>query len=399
MALPKPDLPRIEGLHVKGFRALNDLQLTELGPLTVLVGPNGSGKSTVFDVFAFLAECFLEGLRPAWEKRRRFRELRTRGRDGPVVIELKYRERKRAPLITYHLEIDETPRGPIVAAEWLHWKRGSYGAPFRFLDFKGGKGKVVTGEMPDKDDVRDEESLQSPDLLAVNTLGQLEKHPRVAALRDFITSWHLSYFSADNARSLTDAGAQERLSKTGDNLANVVQYLQEQHPEHLQEILQAMKRRIPKLERVDAETMTDGRLLLQIKDAPFERPVLARFASDGTLKMLAYLVLLFDPEPPQLVGIEEPENFLHPRLLPRLAEECRLATARTQVMVTTHSPFFLNGLEPKEVWVLSRDEDGHTTAMRTDDMPGVKPLADSGNLLGHIWMQGHFSTGDPLGAS
>ena len=62
--------------------------------------------------------------------------------------------------------------------------------------------------------------------------------------------------------------------------------------------------------------MPDGRLLLQIKDAPFSHPVMARFASDGTLKMLAYLVLLYDPAPPPFIGIEEPENFLHPRLLP-----------------------------------------------------------------------------------
>ncbi len=78
---------------------------------------------------------------------------------------------------------------------------------------------------------------------------------------------------------------------------------------------------------------------MQIKDAPFKRPVLAKFASDGTLKMLAYLTVLYDPMPPQLVGIEEPENQLHPRLLPELAEECRKAAERTQLMVTTHSPF------------------------------------------------------------
>ena len=95
--------------------------------------------------------------------------------------------------------------------------------------------------------------------------------------------------------------------------------------------------------------MRDGRLLLQMKDAPFSQPILAKFASDGTLKMLAYLSVLYDPEPPQLVGIEEPENHLHPRLLPEIAEECRIASARTQMMVTTHSPFFVNSLRPEEL--------------------------------------------------
>ena len=153
---------------------------------------------------------------------------------------------------------------------------------------------------------------------------------------------------------------------------------------------------MPQLERVDADIMADGRLLLEIKDAPFERPILAKFASDGTLKMLAYLTVLYDPEPPPLIGIEEPENQLHPRLLIELAEECRIATARTQLMVTTHSPFFVNGLRPEEVRVLYRDEQGFTQAVRAADMERVRGFVEEGALLGHLWMEGHFDVGDPL---
>ncbi len=142
--------------------------------------------------------------------------------------------------------------------------------------------------------------------------------------------------------------------------------------------------------------MADGRLLLQIKDAPFTEPVLARFASDGTLKMLAYLVLLYDPEPPPFIGIEEPENFLHPRLLPELAEECRSATTSTQLLVTTHSPFFLNALRSEEVRVLWRDEHGYTQTRRASDIPGVPEFVRAGALLGDLWMEGQLGVGDPL---
>jgi predicted ATPase len=142
--------------------------------------------------------------------------------------------------------------------------------------------------------------------------------------------------------------------------------------------------------------MQDGRLLLQIKDAPFATPILAKFASDGTLKMLAYLTVLSDPNPPQLIGIEEPENHLHPRLLPELVEECRAASANTQLMVTTHSPFFVDGLKPEELWVLYRDEKGHTQAKRTADMRGVKEFMDNGALLGSLWMEDFFEFGNPL---
>lgn len=389
-------VPRIEYLRVKNYRVLRDLELKNLTPLTVFLGPNGSGKSTIFDVFAFLAECFTVGLRKAWDKRGRFKELRTRDSDGFIEFELRYRERPRTPLITYHLTIGEKPRNPYVAEEWLHWRRGQKGKPFRFLDFKEGEGKVITGEMPDDRDKRIDEVLDSPEMLAVNTLGQLAKHPRVGALRRFITGWYLSYLSADNTRGITEAGPQERLSETGDNLPNVIQYLKEQHEERLHKILMTLSNRVPKLEKVDAELMPDGRLLLQIKDAPFERPILAKYASDGTLKMLAYLTLLYDPDPPQLIGIEEPENYLHPRLLPELVEECRIASERTQLMVTTHSPFFVNGLRANELWVLYRDEKGYANARRASEMRGIKEFMDTGAKLGHLWMEGHFEVGDPL---
>ena len=219
--------------------------------------------------------------------------------------------------------MDERNGKPVVVWEWLRWKRGSFGQPFRFLDYASGVGRVISGDLPDTRDERIEVPLSSPDTLAVNALGQLAENPRVVALRNFIMGWHVSYLSSEDARGQPEAGPQERLSKTGDNLANVIQHLSEEHPEHLELIFKSLRERVPKIQSVTADPMPDGRLLLQIKDAPFARPVMARFASEGTLKMLAYLALLHDPVPPPFIGIEEPENFLHPRLLYGLAEECR----------------------------------------------------------------------------
>ena len=389
---------RIESLRAQNYRALRDVQIKGITPLTVFLGPNGSGKSTIFDVFAFLSECFSAGLRKAWDRRGRFKELRTRGADGPVVFELRYREEPGSPLITYHLAIDEESKGPFVSEEWLQWRRGKQGKPFRFLNFRQGKGNVVSGDMPDGGKPISE-GLASREMIAVNTLGQLAKHPRVSALRQFVTGWYLSYLTTEHSRGAPEAGAQERLSATGDNLPNVIQYLKERHGRRLRRILDTLSRRVPRLESVDAEIMADGRLLLQIKDAPFTQPILAKYASDGTLKMLAYLTVLYDPEPPQLVGIEEPENHLHPRLLPELAEECRTASARTQLMVTTHSPFFVNGLKSEELWVFYRDEMGYTQAVKAAGMKGVKDFMRHGAQLGQLWMEGHFPVGDPLTAS
>ncbi|MCX6592175.1 MAG: AAA family ATPase [Acidobacteria bacterium] len=389
--------PRIETLRVKNYRSLKDIEFRDLTPFTVLLGPNGSGKSTTFDVLNFLSECFRFGLRHAWDRRGRSRELKTRGQSGPILIELKYRERPEAPIITYHLAIDEGERGgPVVAEEWLQWRRGSKGQPFRFLDYRAGKGRAVSGEMPDDQDQRDDVPLKSADLIAVNALGQFENHPRVAALREFITDWYVSYLSIEDTRGQPEAGPQDRLSKSGDNLANVIQYLRERYPKELEAIFEILRRRIPRLESVIAVPTDDGRLLLQIKDAPFDRPILSRFASDGTLKMLAYLVVLHDPEPPQFVGIEEPENFLHPRLLPGLSEECRSATEHSQLLVTTHSPFFLNSAKPNEVRILYRNEHGFTETRRADEVPGITQFVDAGATMGHLWLEGRLGAGDPL---
>ncbi len=383
----------IQRLRIQNYRVLRDVQFRELTPLTVLLGPNGSGKSTVFDVFAFLHEAFTANLRAAWDHRNRLRELRSRGESGPITIEIAYRQAPGERLVTYRLELDEENGSPVVVGELLRWNTSpGSGRPRDILSFQRGEGWLYD----DAREVYTEERLDSPDLLAVSTLGGLARHPRVGHLRRFISGWYLSYLSGGTSRTVPEAGPQARLSEAGDNLPNVVQYLSEQHPDRLAKILRVLADRVPQLERVYTELLADGRLLLRFKDAPFSEPVLAKYASDGTLKLLAYLTVLYDPEPPPIVGIEEPENFLHPRLLPVLAEEARLAAGRSQLLVTTHSPYFVDALRPKELWVLYRDDEGFTRTVRASAMRRVVAQTNAGGLLGNLWMEGYFEAGDPL---
>ena len=389
-------VPHIESLRVKNYRALRDVELKQIRPLSVFLGANGSGKSTLFDVFTFLAECFTDGLDSAWEKRGRFKELRTRGSNGPIEFELKYREKPGTPIITYHLSVNEDTKGPLVETEWMQWRPSSRGKHVRFLDFHWGVGSVIASETPVHGSARDDERFDDASTLAVSTLGQLAIHPRVSALRRFITDWHLSYLSIGATREVTEAGPQKRLSKTGNNLPNVIQYLQERYPERLEKIISVLSDRIPRLEKVETELMIDGRLLLQIKDAPFEQPTLAKFASDGTLKLLSYLTLLHDPEPPQLIGIEEPENYLHPSLLTGLVGEFIEVSMSSQLIITTHSPRFVNEFRAEDVWVLYRDKQGFTVCKRASEMQGIKEFLEAGAKLGQLWMEGFFEFGDPL---
>ena len=392
----RPEVPHIESLRIKNYRALRDIELKQLKPLTVFLGANGSGKSTIFDVFAFLSECFTFGLRQAWNNRGGIKELRTRGCDGPIEFELKYREKPKTPVITYHLSINENADGPIVETEWLRWRRGSRGKHIRFLDFYRGTGSVIPNETPDITDKPIDGQLDDPSMIAASMFGQSTHYPRVSALRRFITDWHLSYLSTDVTRQATDNVPQKRLSETGNNLPNVIQYLKERYPERLDKIISVLSERVPHLENVGTKSMIDGRLLLHIKDAPFEQPISAKFASDGTLKLLSYLTLFHDPKPPQLIGIEEPENYLHPRLLTGLVGECLEVSMSSQLIITTHSPRFVNELSSEEVWVLYRDEQGFTVCKRASEMLGIKEFMESEAKLGELWMEGYFEFGDPL---
>lgn len=383
---------KIEKLRVQNYRVLRDVTFKELTPLTVLTGPNGSGKSTVFDVFAFLHECFTGGLRQAWDDRNRIDGIRSRGSDGPVALEIAYRapnESGQLRKVTYELSIDQDGTSPVVVSETLRWSTSPGSGRSRdILKFERGSGRIYDEERG----AYDEESLASPDLLAVSALGQLRSHPRVKLLRDFIQGWYLSYVTAGDARSTPRSGPEPRLTRSGDNLSNVIQYLQESDPERLERIFGLLSARVPQVESVLPERLTDGRLLLQLKDRPFDEPVLSRFASDGTLKLLAYLVVLHGPVQPEVIGIEEPENQLHPLLVPLLAEEVRDVSASSQVLVTTHSPEFLGEVRPKELWILSRSDDGFSVARRASSDERITAMVEAGADLGALWTEGYLSS-------
>jgi predicted ATPase len=117
--------------------------------------------------------------------------------------------------------------------------------------------------------------------------------------------------------------------------------------------------------------------------------------SDGTIKMLAYLVLLYDPSPHPLLCVEEPENQLYPSLLWDLAEEFRAYARRGgQVFVTTHSPDFLNAAALDEVFWLVKEK-GYTSVHRAADDPQLSAYMAEGDQMGYLWKQGLFPGAHP----
>lgn len=393
---------RIESIRLMNFRAFRCVELKDIPPFSVFIGANGTGKSTIFQVFGFLRDAMISNVNVALARlggSRGLREVRSRNSEGSIEIELKFRTTKDSPLTTYFLQIDEEHGRAIVEREILKYRRGSSGQPWHFLDFSKGKGVAVTNEMERVGDVgelkREEQSLKSPDILAIKGLAQFERFPAVVALGNLIENWHISDFHISKARSEQEAGYAKHLSPEGENLSLVIEYLYNHEREIFDKILSRLKMRVPGISRVESKTTEEGRVLLKFQDGAFEDPFLARYVSDGTIKMLAYLTLLYDPQPHPLLCVEEPENQLYPGLLWELAEEFRSYADRGgQVFVSTHSPDFLNATRLEEVfWLVKKD--GYSQIRRAKDDEQLAAYMAEGDQMGYLWKHGFFPEVDP----
>ena len=398
----------IEGFRVQNFRALRDVSLGKLSgeqvgepltPFTVVIGKNGAGKSTLFDAFGFVADCLATDVETACDMKQRggFERMRSKGVSEPIRFEIYYREAQNERPITYELAIDLDTNGrPFVLSEVLRQRRKNqkYGRPYPFLRLEHGKGTVWAGEEAIGDSEEEDSSsspveLTDPRELGISTLGTLKEHPRIRKFRDFLKGWYLSYFYPDAARSLPTAGPQRHLNVHGDNIGNVVQFMEREHKDRFTSILDRIASKIPGIAKIDTKVTDDKRVLLRFNDGAFGDPFFAQQMSDGTLKMFAYLLLLEDPDPPPFICIEEPENGLYHKLLEALAQEFRThATGKKnapQVFVTTHQPYFVDALSPEEVWILEKGADGFSAIRRVSELEVVTNLVAEGLPLGGLW--------------
>ena len=423
-------MAQIEGIRITNYRVLKEVELgrvwdtpraAPLTPMTAVIGRNGVGKSCLFDAFGFLADCLKLGVEDACDARGRggFDRICSQGGERSIGFMIRYRQDRRTQPITYILAIDKDDAGrPYVALEFLGQRRKGRAKSYLlwFLMLIEGEGVAWKGEAPGRPIDTGEESvsdltklmkqivnisnkeegteteavkLRDKRRLGIATLGALKQHPRIAAFRQFIEGWYLSYFTPDAARGLPLAGPQKHLNVHGDNLGNVVQFMEREHRDRFDGILKKIAGRIPGIDRIDTERSPDGRLLLRFNDRGFEDPFYAQQMSDGTLKAFAYLLMLEDPSPPPFICIEEPENGLYHKLLEVLAAEFRArATGKKnapQIFVTTHQPCFVNALAPEEIWILEKGEDGFSTIRRASDDPIVKSMVEEGLPLGGLW--------------
>ncbi len=404
----------LEGLSIQNYRSLRgvtlgqtfDQQLGKVLPrLMAVIGANGVGKSTLLDALGFMGDCLNDGVEAACDRPHRggFERLRTRGIDEPIKFEIRYRETSQSRPISYSLHIDTDAKGRVcVVYERLRQRRKGQpnGRPYSFLELTDGNGYAWSGEEHDGVEGNERVNVQMSDrqVLGIASLGTLKDHPRISQFRAFLSGWYLSYFVPELARTQPMAGADPHLNRRGDNLAKYLQYIERERPKGFKAALDLIATKLPGIESIRSDKAPDGRLLLEFHAAGYDKPFYQQDMSDGSLKLLAYLLLMEDPEPAPLIGIEEPENGLHHQLLSVLAQEMQAFSRKDnglQILVTTHSPYFVDALTPEEVWILEKGADGFSTITRAADIPGVKALFDEGIPTGSLWYSNHFGIGNP----
>jgi predicted ATPase len=399
----------LEGIQIQNYRALRDVTLgktlgtkgVELPRLMAVIGANGVGKSSLLDALGFVGDCLTEGVEAACDKPHRggFERLRTQGMTQPVQFEIRFRENQQSRPINYTLEIDVDSHGrPKVKRERLRQRRAGQrdGQPYSFLDLKQGKGFVWAGEETEDQEgtAKIDVHMSDRQVLGISTLGTLSDHPRISAFRSFLSGWYLSYFVPQLARTLPTAGADPHLNRTGENLAKYLQFIERQKPKAFKSMLDRIGKKIPGIQSIKSSITTDKRLLLEFQTKGYSESFFQQDMSDGTLKFLAYLLLMEDPVPAPLVGIEEPENGLYQELLSHLASEFKEFSKQThgpQVLITTHAPNLIDALTPDEVWILGKGPEGYAKLHRAVDIPCVRALFDEGLPMGSLWYSNHLN--------
>ena len=404
---------KILGIAIKNYGSLRDIKMgklfsdrkdDELGNMVAIIGPSGNGKSTIADAFGFISDCISSDVETACDEKNRggFDQLISQSEAKEIHFEIYYKENQNSRPITYELTIskDRNDR-PYVKEERLRQRpaKNRYGQPRSFLYLTEGKGFAYEGsdggeeENGKADGKKVQVELSETRTLGIVTLGVMKQYSRIEKFLQFLKSWYLCYFTPDAARQMQTVAPTPYLNRTGSNINNVAQYMFRENPNEFKKILLDIQDKIPNIEKIKPVKLQNGQMVLEFFQKGFDKPFFSSRMSDGTLKLFAYYLFLHERNPRQLVFVEEPENGLYHKYLANLAIEMKKNVGKgyaKQLFVTTHSPFFVNALTPKQVWVLEKDEDGFSRIKRASEYEFVSDLTSEGVSMGDLWYSEYF---------
>jgi predicted ATPase len=216
-------------------------------------------------------------------------------------------------------------------------------------------------------------------------------------LRDFLMSFRVFSFDAKAIASAVETTPHPELGEDGSNLAAVLDALRDSHPERFEDLNKEFHRWLPEFDRILFETPTKGKKSFLVRTSKGHHRLQASDLSQGVLFALAFLTLAYLPNPPSIVGFEEPDRGIHPRLLVdirdamnRLAFPANYGEKRqpVQVIATTHSPYLLDLYKehPEQIVIAHKDEQG-VHFERLSDKPHLSEILE-GAPLGDIWFSG-----------
>ncbi|WP_044247467.1 AAA family ATPase [Chondromyces apiculatus] len=346
-------------VRARNFRSLRDVDVA-LQALNVLVGSNGSGKSNFLDLIHFLGDAVREDLRPALERRGGYERVRFRGdekRGIEITIEARVtRHASNAARDVYTLRFQEDPVR-----------------------------RFVEAHHPQKTSVS----------LGLSTLPRLAPErggEQVSKIAQLFSTFRVFDVNVNAARLPAPLRRGERLDSDASNLAPFLRKLAGDQ-ETFSALVEDARAMIPGLVQIHFRSIggAEEGVAVELEERGLQGRTSLADASDGSIRVLALLAMLYDPEPPQLTCAEEIDHGLHPYVFDRLVELLREASQRTQFLVVTHSPALVNRLNASELIVVERDQDTGATRMPAVDPEKVQRIEEklAGKMgLGELWFSG-----------
>jgi len=387
--------------------------VAEPGDLTVIIGANATGKSSLFDFLRFIGRAVQDPLPPEIDARSPAGRLLFHGGQPEQItfaltldlgqrIPLRYEVQVMGPIgepsvaserltTTEPLRDGEMPIGePSVASE-----RRDVEKPFSFLDFTRGRGVVRERE---RRLVRHAWTV-APNELALRrtldpTLVTLSRIQCLLAAWRVYGGFDVSPAAVVRQPVLSDSDPTLMLNEDGSNLSAVLMSLYVEHRDVWDELESHLRSGAPGFEALHVKPRGGpGTVMGTWRERGIDAELTLADLSDGTLRFLCWAVLCLSPNLPPLLCVDEPELGLHPRLLPLLAGLFKLASARTQVLVATHSPYFLSHFELDEIAVM-RKEDGAARFVRPSTSGALRAAVEAlgDDALGRMHLSDELET-------
>lgn len=397
------EMPALTAIEVTNFRSIAHARVG-LGPLNVLVGPNGSGKSNLLDVIRFLGDSVRSDLGPALDVRGGFENVLFRGaKTRRIAIEIEAQVTQHSSptardvysLSFRYLGATRTRRSylTLTREESFQFKRTAKQG--RRITIKGGQIEVVDERANRDPSTRRQELLRS-DSLGLATLPKLSEDEggrQVNQIADLFATFRVVEIDVIAARGPAAVDSGTTLASNGSNLSAFLYRLREHDPENYELLLEDARAFIPGLETIHFEGVGGGEnsVVLALEERWLPGLTKLADASYGSVRALALLAVLYDPDPPGLTCMEEIDHGLHPHLFDRLIDRLREASGRTQFLLASHSPALVGRLRTDELLVCERDHETGATvvpAVSREQMDLMAERVEDRLDLGEMWFSG-----------